>query len=107
MLQQPIMSNNGSCLQLIKQALNSTMGSKINIADQVGKKREEAILWIEQCLHEIDYKIKTESNPASLTILAKIALPVHTAYLDLKANVSVSLALQHMFLSLPLIRNSS
>ena len=95
----------GTALADIKKALPASAGDRILAADSLGRKREPLLLWTQNCLSDLEQKIKTEKSPKPLSILTRIAGLVHSTYLDLQTNVSVTLTMQNLFLSLPHTKN--
>lgn len=100
-LKKEFESSDSPELVLIKNALPLASGERISLASSLGTKRDVLLTWTENCLLDIDQKLNADLPINSIRILTRIATLVSNTQNDLKANVSVSLTVQHLFLSLP------
>lgn len=96
----PVAKLSAQELVLIKQALSSSPGTRLELAHTLGKKRPEAegyFATVIQTLHQI---MQETSSPKSLLLLSKISKSAHLALDRLSANTNVTLTLESFFLAL-------
>lgn len=91
-------------LSLVKTALTSSPGKRLQLVQAIGKKRPEAQVYLETVLRTLYQVMQTTDNSDSLKLLSRISGSAHLAQTRLKANTNVSLTLESFFLTLPPFR---
>lgn len=94
-----------SGLTVLKEAMASSSGRRLTLADSLGRQRESALLWTRELLAALGSKLAEAETPRTRVVLSQLVQLVQQAYTDLLANCQVSLVLQHLFLKLPKTRS--
>lgn len=98
----PVLDSNQ--LSLVKEALSSPAGRRVQLAQSLGKNRPDAEAYLTSVIHTLYGLMQQESSASSLKLLAKISQLSHLALERTRANVNVQLALESFFLTLPRTR---
>ena len=88
-------------LRLIKGALKATSGERVALAVGVGKKRDQALSFIDSVISSIHLKIGEGGSSNQLQFLAQVGKQAVDTRIELASNTNVSLSLENFFLALP------
>ena len=88
-------------LALVKHALTSTPGERLQLASSVGKKRDPAVSYFTTIIRTLHQVMQDTDRPSSLTLLTRISELAHNTLSQLKSNTNVTLATESFFLKLP------
>lgn len=88
-------------LALIKTALSSTPGVRLQLANILGKKRGEIHDYLTKIIKILHQVMQTTDSSNSLSLLTKISHDAHLALSRVKTNTNVTLSIESFFLSLP------
>jgi len=88
-------------LVLLKQALSLPGGARINLADTLGKSREDFLNYLDSLLLALHESIAKGASRSQLVFLGNLAELASKSRAALKANANPALTIHEFFLSLP------
>lgn len=88
-------------LSLIKSALTSSPGTRLQLAATLGKKREEVKEYLTTVIITLHQVMQETKNQKSLSLLSNISDKAHLALTRVVGNTNVTLAIESFFLTLP------